>query len=244
MYWELAFELQFFAICILWGGLVLLAYDFLRIVRRLIKHGNLLLAVEDLFFWIIAAIFIFAMIYRQNNGIIRGFSVIGMTIGMLLYNQIVQDRLVNIIVKAIRILIKPVAALFRLIKKRISRFITKVQNILKVLSKRLKLAYKSIKIKIDNRRQKSAIKRQQKLQKRQQEKLRQAKHKQAKRKADKKKQNKNDKGAAVKSDGQEKETEGSNGGYKQLQVHRHKKEAVFARLSEEELKQIQLKNRN
>ena len=47
---ELAVELHFFAFCILWGGLVLLAYDFLRVIRRLIKHGNLLLALRILFF--------------------------------------------------------------------------------------------------------------------------------------------------------------------------------------------------
>jgi len=137
---ELAVELHFFAFCILWGGLVLLAYDFLRVIRRLIKHGNLLLALEDLIFWFIAGILIFAMIYRQNNGIIRGFAVMGMTAGMLLYNMLVGERLVNVIVKLIRILIKPIAALLRFIRIRLDLLEKRIKNILKLLLKQLNLA--------------------------------------------------------------------------------------------------------
>lgn len=157
---ELADELYFFALCIIWGGLVLLAYDFLRVIRRLIKHGNLWLAAEDLIFWFIAGILIFIMIYRQNNGIIRGFAVMGMTAGMLLYNLLVGDRLVNLAVKLIRIIIKPFAAVLRLIRMRLARMERLIKNILKVLLKQLKLVCKSIKMKISRTRQKKLQKRQ------------------------------------------------------------------------------------
>ncbi|NLC19898.1 MAG: hypothetical protein GX757_11935 [Clostridiales bacterium] len=225
---ELAVELHFFAFCILWGGLVLLAYDFLRVIRRLIKHGNLLLALEDLIFWFIAGILIFAMIYRQNNGIIRGFAVMGMTAGMLLYNMLVGERLVNVIVKLIRILIKPIAALLRFIRIRLDLLEKRIKNILKLLLKQLNLACKSIKMRISRIYQKSLQKRQEKLKKR--------RRLSAERKAAKKRYKKR----AAKTDGSasagKEPDKAADAGIGQLRIH--KREAAFSRISEEELKQI------
>ena len=126
-------ELQFFLISILWGAIVLFAYDcrrlrpgrFLaaydgfRIIRRIIRHNGFFLAIEDLIFWMIAGLFIFSMIYRENNGVIRGFSVMGMAIGMVLYHYILSDFLVSFITKIIRALLRP----FRFIIKKIKVFI-------------------------------------------------------------------------------------------------------------------------
>lgn len=226
---ELAVELHFFAFCILWGGLVLLTYDILRVIRRLIKHGNLFLAVEDLIFWIIAGVFIFIMIYRQNNGIIRGFAVMGMTAGMLLYNMLVGDRLVNIVVKLIRILIKPFTALLRLIRKRLAMLEKRIKNILKLLLKQLNLACKSIKMRISRIHQKRLQKRQEKLKKRRQL---SAERKEAKKRL--KKRAASD-GTASAGKGCEPD-KAADTGIGQLRIH--KREAVFSRISEEELKQI------
>jgi hypothetical protein len=56
-------ELHFFLTSILWGVILLVAYDVLRIFRRLIKHDAFFIALEDLIFWVVASLFIFAMIY-------------------------------------------------------------------------------------------------------------------------------------------------------------------------------------
>lgn len=257
---ELAVELYFFGVCILWGGLVLLAYDFLRIIRRLIKHGILLLAVEDIIFWIAAGIFIFAMIYRQNNGIIRGFAVMGMSAGMLLYNRLVRDRLVNIIVKLIRLLIKPFVLAISLIKKCLALVGKRLQNILKLLLKRLKSVFKSIKMRV-SRKQNAFL--QKHLQKRQQRQKKRRQAKQERRAANKRNRKKLANGAddtnkagktgkaneakkAYKANGVKPgksaagRIEESRGAFdKDNNIIRiHKKEPVFSRLTEEELRQI------
>ena len=41
--------------------------------------------MEDLFYWIGAGFFIFAGLYRQNSGILRGYFFAGMALGMVLY---------------------------------------------------------------------------------------------------------------------------------------------------------------
>ena len=230
---ELTIELQFFAICILWGGLILLAYDFLRVIRRLIKHGTVLLAAEDLIFWTISAVLIFAMIYRQNNGIIRAFSIMGMTAGMLLYNMTVKDHLVNIIVKGIRILIKPFVLLIKLLKKRIVIINKKIQNALKILLKQLNLLYKSIKIRVGKKQQK----RLQKRLKRKEERSKRLDEKASKKQARKstKKATKGDAGTALKGNGKPVK---SDKGESRHQFQTHRSEQKFTRLSEEELRQI------
>ncbi len=106
----ISIELQFFLLSILWGGILLLAYDVLRIFRRLIKHGIILVAIEDLIFWLLASLFIFTMIFHKNNGIIRGFSIIGMLLGIILYHFSISDGLVKSLTKLIQTLFSPIKA--------------------------------------------------------------------------------------------------------------------------------------
>ena len=155
-------ELQFFLISILWGAILLLAYDVLRIIRRLIKHGTIILAIEDLIFWVIASIFIFAMIYDQNNGIIRGFSVMGVTIGMVLYHYILSSFLVNTITKIIQILLSPFIMAINTVKRFFHFVFLKGKKIVNFLARRLKKLKNSFKIRFNTRRQAVAAKKRKK----------------------------------------------------------------------------------
>jgi spore cortex biosynthesis protein YabQ len=159
---EITVELQFFFISILWGSIILLFYDVLRIIRRLVKHGVIFLTIEDILFWIAASIFIYTMIYRQNNGIIRGFSIMGMTIGMLLYHYIVKDSFVNIITKIILTLLSPFLFVFKTVFRFVRSILLKGKNAVKFLIKQLKKLWKSVKITVNKRRQKAVEARQQK----------------------------------------------------------------------------------
>ena len=143
---EIIMQLQFFAISILWGGIVLLTYDVLRIFRRLKKHGNIMIAIEDILFWIAVSIFIFAMIYQVNDGIIRGFCVMGMAIGMVIYHFIVSEFLVKMITKLFRLLLKPFEIVIGAIKK-VSGFIgARCNKAVKFTKSQLKKPKKSVKI--------------------------------------------------------------------------------------------------
>lgn len=70
----------------LFTGLVIMAlYDILRLLRRIVHHGNILVGIEDFLFWNMAGIFIFALIYSENDGRIRWFIIVGICIGAWLY---------------------------------------------------------------------------------------------------------------------------------------------------------------
>lgn len=139
-------ELQFFVISILWGALVLLAYDFLRILRRIVLHNTLIVAIQDLFFWVFASVFIFAMIYVKNSGTIRGYSVMGMGIGMVIYHYILSDWIVMIISRCILLLLGPIFLLIKYIFKGVSFLINKSKKLMIMIYKQLKSKTKSVKI--------------------------------------------------------------------------------------------------
>lgn len=70
----------------LYTGLVIAAlYDVLRLLRRVIRHKNIFVSIEDFLFWNMAGIFIFAVIYSENDGKIRWFIILGICIGAYIY---------------------------------------------------------------------------------------------------------------------------------------------------------------
>lgn len=67
------------------GAFLVAAYDVFRILRILIKHKNIFVHIEDFFFWIFAAIFIYYIYFKYYYGQIRGFFLIFMLLGAFLY---------------------------------------------------------------------------------------------------------------------------------------------------------------
>lgn len=77
------FELQFFSSSFLLGVAMTIAYGGIRILRRLLPHGALIVAIEDLAYWLVCGVCIFRMLYLENSGAIRGFAIIAVVLGML-----------------------------------------------------------------------------------------------------------------------------------------------------------------
>lgn len=161
----ISFELQFFLISVLWGAILLLVYDILRIFRRLIKHDSFFVAFEDLIFWVCASLFIFVMMYKENNGIIRGFSVMGMAIGMILYYYLLSDFLVNMITKLIRTLISPFVFAIKKIIQFIKMIVSRCKKVSNFIIRALKKWIKSVRIALNKRRVASAAKKQKHIEK-------------------------------------------------------------------------------
>ena len=89
-------ELQFFGRAFLMGIFLSLFYGLLSLIRRLIRHGTLALAAEDILYWLICGILIFRMLYEENSGAIRGFAIAAVVLGMLLCLQLkVRKKLHN-----------------------------------------------------------------------------------------------------------------------------------------------------
>ncbi len=110
-------ELQFFGLAILRGVLILMLYDLLRIFRRVVPHGIWSVAVEDVVYWVVTALLIFQLLYRENDGSVRGYVLLAVAAGMLLYHLTLSNWLVEHISGILRIctgvLLKPVRVVCR-----------------------------------------------------------------------------------------------------------------------------------
>ena len=89
VYWE--WELLILAIKL--GIKLSFIYDGIRIFRIFVSHKNIVISLEDLCFWIYAGIMMFEFQLEQSNGVLRGFSILGMLLGMFLYSKLLGERL-------------------------------------------------------------------------------------------------------------------------------------------------------
>ena len=83
-------ELDFLLHTFLLGIMITVLYDTLRIIRRIIKHGNIWIALEDMGFWIVCSVSIFGLLMEENNGVLRWFAVIGSLLGMIVYKATIS----------------------------------------------------------------------------------------------------------------------------------------------------------
>lgn len=88
-------EANFFIASFLYGMFLLIIYDGIRIVRRTFFHGKILIAIEDVFFWILSGLLVFGMMYEKNNGIVRGTALFSMGVGMFLYYSCISYYVVD-----------------------------------------------------------------------------------------------------------------------------------------------------
>lgn len=153
----IAKEVQFFLHAALTGALLSAVYDVFRILRRIYSHGSVWIAIEDFFYWIACALYISYVLMKENNGIIRWFFVLGILLGMLIYNFSVGrylvpliskiiNKVLDVVGKVLNILLKPVRFLWKKTKKIGGRGGKICVKYSKKLKKALQNCFKTIKI--------------------------------------------------------------------------------------------------
>lgn len=93
---EITEELLLFFHSFLTGIIMAVFYDGLLIIRRVIRHGQFWISLEDFFFWLICAWGVFLFLVEENNGILRWFAVGGAVLGAFLYKKTVSKCYINI----------------------------------------------------------------------------------------------------------------------------------------------------
>ena len=79
-------ELLFFCRTFLAGVGLAVCYDALRIFRNLVKHSPLLAGIEDILYGCGAGLYLFSVIYIENDGEIRVYVLLAACLGILLYH--------------------------------------------------------------------------------------------------------------------------------------------------------------
>ncbi len=154
---EIVQELTFFAHSVLMGLVITFAYDWIRVLRRLIKHGTVLTSLEDVFFWLVCGLAVFYMLYRENNGTLRWFAVVGAAMGMFLYKIIIRDVFINImstclhkimwfLFSVLQIVLKPLKCLFCAGKTLVLHLEKSLKKSKKSIKKRLTVCIKTLRM--------------------------------------------------------------------------------------------------
>lgn len=79
-------------------GLVLMSsYDLLRLFRLMVPHGKWWIGTEDFAYWIYCAIMTFRLLFYQNSGILRGYVIACVFLGMYLYDGIVSRSVFGVL---------------------------------------------------------------------------------------------------------------------------------------------------
>lgn len=90
------------------GLVIMVLYDILRLLRRIVRHNDIIVGIEDFLFWSLAGMGIFALIYSENDGRIRWFIIVGICIGTWVYAKSFGTFLVKYTAKLINRIINMV----------------------------------------------------------------------------------------------------------------------------------------
>ncbi len=123
----------------LFGIALMLLYDVLRVFRRMIKHGTIFMAVEDVFYWALCAVGIFAMLYQENDGLLRWFVIVGVAVGMLLENSLISPFVVRVFVRIFGTLQKIIGKILRVLTRPLKKVFIFFRKQLKKVKKAIKI---------------------------------------------------------------------------------------------------------
>lgn len=109
------------------GILMGVLFDLIRIFRKLIKHPNFFVQIEDMLYWVLCGFVAFYMLYICNYAEIRPYIFIGIVLGGIFYfctfsiifmkiATIVINYIKKLIQKLVQLLLIPLRALVRLVK--------------------------------------------------------------------------------------------------------------------------------
>ena len=147
---EIIKEADVLVISTIMGMALLLVYDQIRIFRRLVPHGTVWIGIEDILFWIASAIALFAMLYQENSGYIRGFAIGGVVVGMVVYNLLFSAWVVKFSVfllkKILFLVSRPFAWTARLFRKPIGMVKKTGKKVGRFYKKQLKKIWRTVKI--------------------------------------------------------------------------------------------------
>lgn len=96
------------------GMVLAFEYDCIRVFRRVIRHKRVwTMSVEDILYWIVAAFQVFGLIYEQGDGVVRGFLIVMMLLGAVLYRYAFGRHFVVYAAKIINFVLRPLKNVLR-----------------------------------------------------------------------------------------------------------------------------------
>ena len=118
------FQLYNFFIFIVLGLIIALIFDLFRILRKKFKTNNIITYIEDILFWIISGFLINSAIFQFNDGELRLYLFLGLSIGIVMY-MLLFTKFINMIFLKILTPVQILIDFFLSLLKKIYNFINK-----------------------------------------------------------------------------------------------------------------------
>ena len=78
---QIGAEVAGFLLAVIAGGVARLLYQSLVCFRELVRHSYLAMGIEDILYWMGAAVYFFVQIYHTSDGVIRWYFILGVVLG-------------------------------------------------------------------------------------------------------------------------------------------------------------------
>lgn len=95
-------ELELLLKAFIAGLLLISIYGIFLLIREFRRHRKWLIVMEDILFWMFAAVVLFYLLYQENSGIVRGFFIAAAAAGMGCGYKILQNFLIKPLKKAVK----------------------------------------------------------------------------------------------------------------------------------------------
>lgn len=128
------------------GILLMFSYDVLRIFREIITHGTFSLSLEDVIYWLACSLVVFAMLYHENDGLLRWFVLAGIALGMLVENHFLSPYIVRLVSRVIKKILFLLGKFLKIISCPVRAAKKRGKKVCIFLKKQLKKIGKAIKI--------------------------------------------------------------------------------------------------
>lgn len=143
-------EAVFLGVSLLSGVCLFFLYDIFRIFRRIVPHGNIWIGLEDICYWLLCTAAVFVMLYQENDGMVRGFSLGGIVLGMICYHFLLSRLVIRVHVAVLRAVLGAAKKVLGLLRKILGFFLHPFykagKGIGNFLKKQLKKIFKAFKI--------------------------------------------------------------------------------------------------
>ena len=84
-------ELVIFLVSVVTGIMLRLVYRSISIFRQLVEHSLFIIGIEDIIFWLGAALYVFVQIYHTSDGSIRWYFILGVALGVVLMSVFLRS---------------------------------------------------------------------------------------------------------------------------------------------------------
>lgn len=117
-------QIYLFLIYMLCGIVIGIGFDIFRVLRKSFRTSDMVTYIEDILFGILTGIFLIIMLFIFNNGQLRFFIFVAISLGLLLYLLTISKYFIKInviilafIKKLVHMMLYPIQKLYKIMTK-------------------------------------------------------------------------------------------------------------------------------